>query len=148
PAAGVGGCAAAAAGARRSAAAMPAARRGAAAATLAAGRPDRNRAGASRMAANIRAGAGSCNRACAPLYPWIQSRLSRGRAGGGPCMDDNETGEERPMAGGSRAHGYEVSVRWTGNRGAGTATYAGYDRAHEIRAEGKPVLPGSSDLRF
>lgn len=63
-------------------------------------------------------------------------------------MDDNETGEERPMAGGSGAHGYAVSVRWTGSRGAGTATYAGYDRAHEIRAEGKPVLPGSSDLRF
>lgn len=52
------------------------------------------------------------------------------------------------MGAGARAHAYEVSVRWTGNRGEGTATYAGYDRAHEIRAEGKPVLAGSSDPAF
>jgi organic hydroperoxide reductase OsmC/OhrA len=41
-----------------------------------------------------------------------------------------------------------VRLRWTGNRGAGTAGYTSYARDHEIAAEGKPVIAGSSDLRF
>jgi organic hydroperoxide reductase OsmC/OhrA len=50
------------------------------------------------------------------------------------------------MAG--REHRYAVTVEWTGNRGEGTASYKGYERAHELRAEGKPAIPGSSDPAF
>jgi organic hydroperoxide reductase OsmC/OhrA len=39
-------------------------------------------------------------------------------------------------------------VRWTGNTGAGTATYRSYERAHEISAEGKAAIAGSSDAAF
>lgn len=45
-------------------------------------------------------------------------------------------------------HRYEVSVRWTGNRGSGTSGYRAYDRAHEVHAPGKPVIAGSSDPAF
>jgi organic hydroperoxide reductase OsmC/OhrA len=45
-------------------------------------------------------------------------------------------------------HSYRVSVEWTGNRGQGTASYGGYDRAHEVRADGPPPIPGSSDPTF
>lgn len=45
-------------------------------------------------------------------------------------------------------HDYATSLRWTGNRGAGTATYGGYDREHVIAAVGKPELAGSSDAAF
>jgi organic hydroperoxide reductase OsmC/OhrA len=45
-------------------------------------------------------------------------------------------------------HRYQVRVTWTGNRGAGTRTYAGYGRDHEISAPGKPVIVGSSDPAF
>ena len=47
-----------------------------------------------------------------------------------------------------RQHSYEVTTTWTGNRGDGTRSYAGYSRAHEIVTSGKPVLPGSSDPSF
>ena len=45
-------------------------------------------------------------------------------------------------------HAYTVTVTWTGNRGTGTSAYREYDRAHEVSALGKPVLPGSSDPAF
>ena len=45
-------------------------------------------------------------------------------------------------------HRYRLEVAWTGNQGTGTSAYRAYGRAHEIRAEGKPVLPGSSDPAF
>jgi len=45
-------------------------------------------------------------------------------------------------------HHYKVDVTWTGNQGAGTKTYQGYGREHEIRIAGKPVLAGSSDPTF
>jgi organic hydroperoxide reductase OsmC/OhrA len=45
-------------------------------------------------------------------------------------------------------HHYKVDVTWTGNQGAGTRTYQGYGREHEIRIAGKPVLAGSSDPTF
>ena len=48
----------------------------------------------------------------------------------------------------AREHRYDVSVEWTGNRGAGTETYRGYGREHVIRAEGRPPIPGSSDPAF
>lgn len=47
-----------------------------------------------------------------------------------------------------REHSYQVSVRWIGNLGQGTRTYAGYKRDHEISVAGKPPLPGSSDPNF
>ncbi|RKN08679.1 OsmC family protein [Streptomyces radicis] len=49
----------------------------------------------------------------------------------------------------SREHEYDVSVRWTGNTGAGTAGYRGYGRRHEVVAPGKTVtIPGSADPAF
>lgn len=47
-----------------------------------------------------------------------------------------------------RKHRYEVDVVWTGNTGEGTRSYRGYGRDHEIRAEGRPPIPGSSDPLF
>ncbi|HEX5387896.1 MAG TPA: OsmC family protein [Gemmatimonadales bacterium] len=47
-----------------------------------------------------------------------------------------------------RAHHFAVAVRWTGNRGAGTADYRAFDRTHEITAEGRPPIPASSDPIF
>lgn len=47
-----------------------------------------------------------------------------------------------------RTHSYDVRVSWTGNRGQGTSGYSAYDRAHEITAIGRPVIPGSSDPAF
>ncbi len=45
-------------------------------------------------------------------------------------------------------HSYTVNVRWTGNRGEGTAGYTAYDRTHEIEIVGKPVIRGSADTAF
>ena len=45
-------------------------------------------------------------------------------------------------------HSYRVGVTWTGNRGDGTSTYGSYERAHEVRADGKPTILGSSDPGF
>ncbi len=47
-----------------------------------------------------------------------------------------------------REHHYETSITWTGNTGSGTSTYRSYERAHEIEAAGKPVIPGSSEPAF
>jgi len=48
----------------------------------------------------------------------------------------------------AKRHRYAVTIRWTGNRGEGTATYRSYDRAHQIEANGKPAIAGSSDAAF
>jgi organic hydroperoxide reductase OsmC/OhrA len=48
----------------------------------------------------------------------------------------------------TREHHYRLQVSWTGNRGSGTVSYTAYSRDHEISAEGKPVLQGSSDPVF
>ncbi len=48
----------------------------------------------------------------------------------------------------SREHSYSVSVRWTGNTGAGTSGFRNYKRDHEISAPGKPPIPASSDPAF
>jgi organic hydroperoxide reductase OsmC/OhrA len=45
-------------------------------------------------------------------------------------------------------HQYQLTLRWTGNTGAGTSDYRGYRRDHEVRAEGKPAILGSSDPGF
>lgn len=47
-----------------------------------------------------------------------------------------------------KAHSFGVSVKWTGNTGEGTSAYTAYERAHEISAEGKPSIAGSSDPAF
>ncbi|HJQ31268.1 MAG TPA: OsmC family protein [Pyrinomonadaceae bacterium] len=44
-----------------------------------------------------------------------------------------------------KPHHFKVSVRWTGNTGEGTSAYTAYQRAHEIKAEGKPVILASSE---
>lgn len=48
----------------------------------------------------------------------------------------------------ARKHRYIVRTDWTGNRGEGTRTYRAYEREHEYRAPGKPVIPASSDPAF
>ena len=45
-------------------------------------------------------------------------------------------------------HVYKTDIVWTGNRGGGTKTYAGYSRAHKISVAGKPVIESSSDPNF
>ncbi len=45
-------------------------------------------------------------------------------------------------------HHYHVTISWTGNSGTGTNAYTAYERDHSIKAEGKPVLLGSSDPAF
>lgn len=45
-------------------------------------------------------------------------------------------------------HRYEIRLDWTGNRGTGTSGYRDYDRRHEVRAAGKPLIAGSSDPMF
>src|SRR5688572_1123119 len=48
----------------------------------------------------------------------------------------------------SHFHDYEVRTTWQGNRGEGTASYRGYDRAHVTVTDGRPPLPASSDPAF
>jgi organic hydroperoxide reductase OsmC/OhrA len=47
-----------------------------------------------------------------------------------------------------KTHCYEVTISWTGNRGEGTASYRAYARDHEVTADGRPAIPGSSDPAF
>ena len=45
-------------------------------------------------------------------------------------------------------HEYEVSVKWTGDLGKGTANYKSYERSHTISVENKSDILGSSDPAF
>ncbi|MGH3253190.1 MAG: OsmC family protein [Trebonia sp.] len=47
-----------------------------------------------------------------------------------------------------RTHRYDVAVTWTGNRGTGTSGYRDYGRDHEVGADGRPAIGGSSDAVF
>ncbi len=47
-----------------------------------------------------------------------------------------------------RLHRTALNLHWTGNLGAGTATYRAYDRAHRITAPGKDPIEGSADPAF
>jgi organic hydroperoxide reductase OsmC/OhrA len=47
-----------------------------------------------------------------------------------------------------RTHRYDVTMTWTGNRGTGTSGYRDYGRDHEIGADGRPTIEGSSDPVF
>ena len=48
----------------------------------------------------------------------------------------------------TRMHTYDTVVTWTGDRGTGTSGYRDYDRAHDVAAEGRAPIPGSSDPTF
>lgn len=45
-------------------------------------------------------------------------------------------------------HHYQVTVRWTGNQGEGTSGYRAYARDHEVTADARPAIAGSSDRAF
>ena len=47
-----------------------------------------------------------------------------------------------------KKHQYQIQVKWTGNLGKGTKDYKSYSRNHEILANGKSIIPGSSDPSF
>lgn len=47
-----------------------------------------------------------------------------------------------------REHHYEITMRWTGNTGKGTAGYRDYERDHDLIAAGKPVIQASADPSF
>ena len=48
----------------------------------------------------------------------------------------------------TKTHTYRTEVVWTGDRGVGTRGYRDYGRDHQVRAEGKPSIPGSADPAF
>jgi organic hydroperoxide reductase OsmC/OhrA len=48
----------------------------------------------------------------------------------------------------SKTHHYELDIDWTGNTGTGTSGYRAFSRDHEVRAPGKPPIPGSADPAF
>jgi len=45
-------------------------------------------------------------------------------------------------------HLYELTLEWTGDRGTGTKSYAGYGRDHIVSAEGRSKIRGSADPAF
>jgi organic hydroperoxide reductase OsmC/OhrA len=45
-------------------------------------------------------------------------------------------------------HLYEVTVKWTGNKGTGTESYRSYERSYQIIIEHKSDISGSSDPAF
>jgi organic hydroperoxide reductase OsmC/OhrA len=47
-----------------------------------------------------------------------------------------------------RTHSYALTLTWTGNTGAGTSSYAAFERSVEVSAEGKPSILGSADPAF
>lgn len=47
-----------------------------------------------------------------------------------------------------KVHHYQATTTWVGNKGEGTKDYKAYDRNHDIRMDGKPVLTCSSDPSF
>ena len=53
--------------------------------------------------------------------------------------------QQAKQAGVDKRHTYSIRVEWTGNQGTGTSAYRTYSRAHEISAQGKTAIAGSSD---
>ena len=47
-----------------------------------------------------------------------------------------------------KSHHYQSLIKWTGNKGKGTTSYASYDRSYDIIIENKPILKGSADPAF
>jgi len=60
----------------------------------------------------------------------------------------SEAWMHKHFATGRKTHMYAIETCWTGNDGKGTESYVSYRRDHTIRAEDKPVIPGSSDPSF
>lgn len=48
----------------------------------------------------------------------------------------------------AKTHHYKLRVTWTGNQGTGTSSYSGYSRSHDVSAQGKRSIDGSSDPGF
>lgn len=48
----------------------------------------------------------------------------------------------------NKRHNYFVHLKWTGNKGMGTADYKTFDRDHIISSENKAPIYGSSDAAF
>ncbi len=48
----------------------------------------------------------------------------------------------------NKQHNYTINMKWTGNNGTGTSHYRAYERSHEISAENKVEIQGSSDPAF
>ena len=49
---------------------------------------------------------------------------------------------------GDKTHRYTMDIVWTGDDGTGTSGYRAYRRDHDIAADGKATIAGSSDLAF
>lgn len=47
-----------------------------------------------------------------------------------------------------KTHNYELTIRWTGNKGSGTSAYNAYERSHLLSVNGKADLQCSSDTPF
>jgi organic hydroperoxide reductase OsmC/OhrA len=47
-----------------------------------------------------------------------------------------------------KLHNYQLTVKWTGNTGAGTSAYKEYERSHVITVQDKPDILASSDPAF
>jgi organic hydroperoxide reductase OsmC/OhrA len=47
-----------------------------------------------------------------------------------------------------KLHNYELTVKWTGNKGKGTDHYFSYERSHTVSVKGKIDILGSSDTAF
>ena len=47
-----------------------------------------------------------------------------------------------------KTHNYQLTLKWTGNRGTGTSGYTDYDRDYFITGENKAEIRGSSDPAF
>ncbi|MEO6521216.1 MAG: OsmC family protein [Mucilaginibacter sp.] len=45
-----------------------------------------------------------------------------------------------------KEHHYLTNITWTGNTGEGTKTPRSYERDHTIQVEGKPAIPGTSEV--
>ena len=47
-----------------------------------------------------------------------------------------------------KEHFYNLTIKWTGNKGEGTAGYRSYERSHVISADNKADISVSSDPAF
>ena len=45
-------------------------------------------------------------------------------------------------------HHYNLTLKWTGNKGTGTSDYRAYERSHTICVDGKTEISASSDPAF
>lgn len=48
----------------------------------------------------------------------------------------------------ARVHTYDTVVTWTGNLGTGTSGYRDYSRDHDVAADNRKTIAGSSDPAF